>query len=1283
MLNLYTETAFHVNAPTPGSLLEFQIPRKNGSYNKPPQTRLQRDDEARRHCRSEQTFVKEYLASQSSIYFRQAKTYPRTFLWRVVSDDRVLQVQCADVARSETNLKEAYLTLSFAFQDQIIPRGVAWADLDSRDELHVFVCTSRNEIFHLRLPTSAFGDRDALGQDVPRWCKPLDISSLTIDVAHHIYASTPQEFFISFVSGRIQRLTRRSKDEHWTQENYDDKTWGASLRGIVGRRGLHTIEYGSSQLDSRTVQAMVATPDGHHLFTICLNHTLRVWHLPSGKLVSTKDLLDAPRDPDDRTQLNPAEDALLQCFTLPLHRHPLLLSYSPHEGGQFKFWDVRGGLTEPLVVEDKYPGVTLSPPDPDPTGNTVWSLTGFKLRPGDDFRPAQLWALWRNNNYHQLYTIQFEFNNIASAWKSGWVMCAPTSSSRSLPPDLVKGDSEDPTSKWLDFLFFPGRYPAAVLETALSIFEDATSAPLPSSQKATSLRQRMCTVVAANASLRKYEDSDMDYDRFIADTDHQWRNMYRIAENVNDARQAPLALAYDGFSEMAWITMAGKCCAIRECSMVELIQHNKADDLGDLEETTARLWPHRKVSAKGETAFPNMSILVSAARTFCESFSAELSRDLLLAIEDEIYTDLDYLGQDRVAELFDQVNFHNAVSNDSFYRLEKDLGPLGGWPGLDNDVFLALLDTLVNNTKRAKSSLRTTIFASELFAMGMRDCISSTRQLLLDMLALIIFVEGEEDAHTANLDAAELFFQIVQILKLYDRNLWLATHSRLVPIEVLGPDSRPNVTREKDAVSAENGRVVTILEDALSKAVRPQPAVEKPLLYLITDQLAEIQDWAAGKDAIDPDDGAVYLQCDLITQGDVELAADFLRFQPSTSWSMYVKARLFLAKEEYDIAVQYFRKAAYGLACGKAMGDLTELSAGLLSILDVECFNNGLPRYLQHISTLFEAHQAYAHAAHFARLILQALVPGHKDPLPNFRTDVLSRLFTAELKQLRFDEAYDALVQLPDQALQRSLVVALVNAVLNSKTSFPGSQSAVEILQRLPWTMHPHLARHLDHHLSSLAKKQTTVAVVATDGSGGTDYLAMVHAMRVANGDYRGAVAVLFDRLRLVQRNGRARQDPQATALRQVLLSLINVMACVKPEEAYVIVDAEEQRQRDRPRDHLNHDDSKGDEGDTGRGVGGGGIQRRKRRRIIVTLDDLRKEYANVLDRCARIERGDFDFDLDSDGDEDSDTPGDEMEHSRLNMNVNGMLSSRRQDATAGTSRSDVAGGGDGSAMEF
>lgn len=314
------------------------------------------------------------------------------------------------------------------------------------------------------------------------------------------------------------------------------------------------------------------------------------------------------------------------------------------------------------------------------------------------------------------------------------------------------------------------------------------------------------------------------------------------------------------------------------------------------------------------------------------------------------------------------------------------------------------------------------------------------------------------------------------------------------------------------------------------------------------------------------------------------------------------------------------------IASGKAPGPLHEMSAGLLSRMDADSFYNGIPRYFQHVLALFESARAFAHAADFAHLALQALRPGQKEPTFSFKSEILSRLFTAELKCSRFPAAFTALAQFIDYALQKSAVIALVDAILSSTFSITGLVGGLRLIETLPIGLHPQLSRHIDQHLAALAKKQKSIPSLRNQlwtSDGEIDHLMILHAYRIAQKDYRGAVAVLLDRLRLIKKSSQARNDPEAIQIRHALLALINALGCVAPEEAYLLTDVEQPRQNNSLPVKSGDNAESRKRGPT------------ERKRIIITLDDLRREYQQLLDKCSRIERGDFDFEMDEHGSED------------------------------------------------
>jgi nuclear pore complex protein Nup160 len=917
MLSLYRPTPFQVKPYTPSSLISHEIPTQDGSYRRSRlSTSTTPNQDLTRLAKDEKSFSKHYLATQSSIYFRRSKAYPRSFLWKVVNEDKVLEIRCADLARSEHDQKEAYLTLSFEFRDSIIPGGVALSDADNTDVLWIFVITSDRELHTLSLPTEAFRDSKAITGDTRTWCRTEVPSSFMIDQPHRLYAHTPFEIFISFDSGRLQRLTKTVEGKDWIQDVYDDRTWTASIRGMVSRRGVKTLQLGSRVLDPSTAQAIVASSDSTFVYTVCLNHTLRVWNLTTGKLALSKDLLNKQRQPQDSVQLNPAEPGFVRLFQAGLMGHSVLVTYSPLEGGQFKFWDIRGGLTDPLRVEDKFPHAKLSPPDPDPSGNTIWSLTGFDIKPGNTQKPTELWVLWRNNNYNRVYSVHFDLHMLPESWETNWVQMTADTQTKPSPPDLVKSDPHDSTEKWLEYLFWPGRYPAEVLETSLAIYQEATSNKLPTLPKAKSLPERLCAAISASVVLRKYAESDMDYERFTSDTDSQWRNCWRIVETISEAQQAPLSLAIDTYADLPWITMAGQCCAIRECSKLELLAYNQTERVGKVEPFTQVRWPHRRVSTDAGESFEGMCALIKIAATFHAQFSPELSKDIRVALDQEMLQEAELPIPSRLIDFYERCNFAEAVSNESYDDLVDALEHLGGPAGLSNELFFAIFRTLPEQARYPKSALRSTLLGSNALVSGVQDTLLLGRQLTLSLLVLVVFLEcefNEEERPMLEFDAPELYSRLLKLVKEYEKNIWLISHVRPAPLEFLGSEAASDTARMGVSVAPENSAVVTILYDTLGKDIRPQPPMDKPQSFLLTETLEEVVAHLGGSNDMSPEDGLVYIQCNLILHKNIDLATSFLLFQPKTAWATYVKGRLHIARSEYEQAAACFQKAAYSL----------------------------------------------------------------------------------------------------------------------------------------------------------------------------------------------------------------------------------------------------------------------------------------------------------------------------------------------------------------------------------
>lgn len=374
------------------------------------------------------------------------------------------------------------------------------------------------------------------------------------------------------------------------------------------------------------------------------------------------------------------------------------------------------------------------------------------------------------------------------------------------------------------------------------------------------------------------------------------------------------------------------------------------------------------------------------------------------------------------------------------------------------------------------------------------------------------------------------------------------------------------------------------------------------------------------------------------------------------------------------------------------------MSATLLDLVSVNCFYNGIPRYYQHILSIFEQARSFSHVADFAALALQALDSqawSEQDPeYSSMRTDLLSRLFHASLKTCQFDQAYSALARYQDLALQRSALSSLISNIFS--VCGPGTAGLQQIL-RFPVSLVPNIASHIDEILVSLSRKQGNFSswldTDNKDADGSPDYHRVLQAYRIARNDYRGAAEIAYrniQRLRqardtpssaLAHRNkkeaeeaGVPEDDTESKEIRHELLSLINLLASVDKSEAYILVEtgplasAAAKPQQNRRGSHdddgnvfMEDADAAGTPSFSARrrssasnasltsgrrgslssiGRGHGNVSKQvieaPQERVIVTLEHLRREYQSELDRVSRIERGDWEFGLLGDGEGES-----------------------------------------------
>lgn len=223
-LALFKETRIDLEPTSPGSTINLQIPAHGQSHRTSWLTQQRRPDGHIGTPEDEDAFAKRHLATSGSVYFRQNKSYPRSFLWRVLEDHTILELRSIDVTKSEHDRHEATPTLRLAFAHPIRNGGVVLADREGHDALSVFVLTKRNELYTLALRPEVFRRAAATEGNVHDWCKSFVPASFSISKPHRVLACGPNELWISLHDGRLLRLMRKAGDDG-TAYNSGCRSW--------------------------------------------------------------------------------------------------------------------------------------------------------------------------------------------------------------------------------------------------------------------------------------------------------------------------------------------------------------------------------------------------------------------------------------------------------------------------------------------------------------------------------------------------------------------------------------------------------------------------------------------------------------------------------------------------------------------------------------------------------------------------------------------------------------------------------------------------------------------------------------------------------------------------------------------------------------------------------------------------------------------------------------------------------------------------------------------------
>ena len=907
-LNLFKETRANIGNPF-GSIIQIHVSQTSTfSIRQRSNRRIIRAIDA---YTTQDEFSRHFLSTEACIHRCDASRFPRTFLWRVIHDQKVLEIRSIDLSKSDQESKDTPYTIQLQFSGQLKIGGVALADTDDTNVLNVFALTRSNDLYTFALRKDFFSDLNASEDETARWCKVARPATFSINAPHRLIAASAFRLVVSLSDGRLLQLTRKKTDDgsRWNEAIYGDGNWGSSLRGLVRWQGSNTVRYDGNVLEQGTPLAMTVSPDGKHMFAVCMNHTLRIWNPNKAGAVYSKDLLWQEREPQDipRVTLDPGNHSFLHMLSIPGGLEGDLyyaVTFSPHDLGQFKFWAVRDPDHGDRGIRDLFPDSLLSPPDPDPSpeSKAIWKVIDFVIKGEKNGYGLNIWVLMRSNHQYQLYNLQSELNNLPERWRDHWTATAVYTMIDSNMPNPSTTNPKDPSEEWLNYILTPHKYPDHIIESALAIHCVDRGLSIPNPR--VPVRERLHSVIASRASLA--EGNTHNDNRLQTTIHREWATLWQDIRDLDSLRYDVVSLALD--ADMPWISFTDGISAVRACTRLETMAYNSASVLAVSHEHLEM--PSVETETGGDPKLPDeLAVIIEASATFRKTFSATLHTNFRTALARELWSNVKSEVPLRLEEFYDRCNFAEEVEDGLFNNLTNHaFDQIGGLNNLDTDAFFAIMDSFAHFLPDSSSGLTYSIFGTETLINGAREMILQRQEVLSNLLALCVFTEMEVDRETTPLeffDGPEIYQGLTGLLKQYQVMEWLVTHIQS------NAKREPLVDPIIPSKSSKIDWKPTILETMFAIDLKPQSAESQSQCEALTYTIQDLLQWViGGNEQVPWDEIPVYIQCHLLIHGNIDLATSFLRFQPSTSWATYIKGRLCLLKGETTEAATYFKSAA-------------------------------------------------------------------------------------------------------------------------------------------------------------------------------------------------------------------------------------------------------------------------------------------------------------------------------------------------------------------------------------
>jgi len=869
----------------------------------------------------------------------------------------VLSVAAVDFTKPDSHA-ELETTFRFVFPEPIQPGTVGFADAPGRDELVVYALTRDGVLYTLSLTPdfllrNSFLKRGAQSSD---YCTTYCPSAFTLHSAHFLLPISHESLVIPLQDGNILKLDRNHRSimececcrrpdccapqltvlvpdpsiASYTEKTFSDTGYFGFLKNKMPWVGASTIQYGQSSVTHTTVVSAIAySPPGDRpdakplLFTVSVDHSLKVWSLEQECLVRATDLLNEPQTAPVKmkTWLDPSPSHLLAIIDRPLEStdHSFyLVSFSSAATGKFKFWAATHyeyGPSEEQFKDlvDLYPEDTFNAMPPSATA--PWIISEFRVTPvaGDDKGWYDLWVLWKSDTNFQVQNVRFNVADVRGTWGE-WTTA--TSDTLHSPPrqETSYETVEDVSEHWMKWIFYPGRFPDTVLESALRIYENNFLVPSGASSSTETIRGKVARIIGAAVQVGKTSTGDIDYDKYRNETDLQWDRFSRLCTELDKQRREALSLVSDPVSGFVWTVNVDGITALRECTETEIIRHNFAAYKSNLKTLSNRTDKRLGAGLEGEHLADAM-VLMSAATELSESLSETAFDTCMMRLQELVVKDPMHSVTDMMW-IFYEKYLEQEVPQETHEKIEDFFNSLH-----DPEVaFSSMTSSLFNHSYTHTEASRLTAFGAKVLVGGTQEVIHVNYELLSQLVFLLVYVTfADDNRRFSRITQHEtIYMQLLQYFREHEVLSWMAATSTQLSASPVDSDdgiskALTDLRVSGDGEIVRQGQRASVLQLVLPGNFGPSPPVpgrtaSLSLSVCIRKFMASLDLWDHTRG-----NGVTNVAAALLHANASGPATEFSKFLPSTPWGTYMKARVHLKARSYAIASTHFNRAAYGM----------------------------------------------------------------------------------------------------------------------------------------------------------------------------------------------------------------------------------------------------------------------------------------------------------------------------------------------------------------------------------